>query len=103
MANKVARKGDPVTTNHACDATTTTEGASENVFINGFGAHLQGDLNTEHTILVGIVCVPHQTMLKEGSKTVFVNSKGLGRVGDLYSDADSLAAVADGSPNVFAG
>ena len=91
---------DNVTTNHECDATTTTEGASENVFINKIGAHLQGDLNTAHTYPEGDKCPSHQTAITTGSTTVFVNGKGLARVGDLYDDDEE---VATGSPNVFSG
>jgi uncharacterized Zn-binding protein involved in type VI secretion len=50
--------------------------------------------------LPGAPCPPHAAPIAVGSSTVFVNSKGSGRVGDAISGCTSVAA---GSPNVFAG
>jgi uncharacterized Zn-binding protein involved in type VI secretion len=72
---------------------------SGNVFVNGIPWSRQGDVNTGHK-LPGVPCPGHSAPIAVGSSTVFVNSKGAGRVGDAV---DGCTAVAAGSPNVFAG
>jgi len=72
---------------------------SGNVFVNGIPWSRQGDINTGHK-LPGAPCPGHSAPIAAGSSTVFVNSKGAGRVGDAVSDCTAVAA---GSPNVFAG
>ena len=72
---------------------------SDNVKVNGTGISRQGDNNTTH-LLPGVPCPPHVAPIATGSTTVFVNSKGCGRVGDAISGCTS---VASGSENVFAG
>ena len=77
----------------------TRDGHSTNVFVNGIGVSRQGDLNTVHLFPPNIPpCPPHAVGIKSGSSTVKVNNKGCGRVGDA-----TCTAVAEGSPNVFAG
>ncbi len=72
---------------------------SPNVFVNGVAWSREGDDNTSH-LLPGTPCPSHAAPISSGSSTVFVNSKGAGRVGDSISGCTSVAA---GSPNVFAG
>jgi len=72
---------------------------SDNVKVNGIGISRQGDNNTPH-LLPGAPCPPHVAPIAIGSTTVFVNSKGCGRIGDAISGCTS---VATGSENVFAG
>lgn len=72
---------------------------SADVFVNGIPVSRQGDINTVH-LLPGNPCPAHAAPISSGSSTVFVNFKGLGRVGDGLS---GCTAVASGSPNVFAG
>jgi len=72
---------------------------SGNVFVNGRPVSRQGDVNTVH-LLPGAPCPAHAAPIAVGSTTVFVNSKGAGRVGDAVSGCTS---VAQGSSNVFAG
>lgn len=72
---------------------------SPNVLCNDRYVSRQGDLNTSH-LLPGAPCPSHQAPITMGSKTVFVNSRGCGRVNDTISDC---TRVAEGSPNVFAG
>jgi len=91
---------DSVKTNHGCSSSTTTEGKSSNVFVNGIGVHRKSDLNTSHTYPVGDSCPPHQTAISVGSSTVFANSLGIARIGDMYDGGEE---VSSGSSNVFAG
>lgn len=81
-----------------CSGMTRAEG-SPTVFANGIGVSRQGDNNTVH-LLPGVPCPPHAAPIAVGSSTVFINGKGCGRVGDAIS---GCTAVAQGSPNVFAG
>jgi uncharacterized Zn-binding protein involved in type VI secretion len=72
---------------------------SGNVFVNNIPVSRQGDLNTVH-LLPGNPCPAHAAPISSGSSTVFVNFKGIGRVGDGLS---GCTAVAVGSSDVFAG
>ena len=81
-----------------CSGMTRAVG-SGNVFVNGIGVSRQDDNNTGH-LLPGPVCPGHSAPITTGSTTVFVNSKGTGRIGDAITGCTS---VAEGSTNVFAG
>ena len=81
-----------------CSGMVRAQG-SPNVFVNSIPWSRQGDVNTVH-LLPGIPCPAHNAPITTGSTTVFVNSKGAGRVGDAISGCTSVAA---GSSNVFAG
>jgi uncharacterized Zn-binding protein involved in type VI secretion len=70
--------------------------ASDNVFINGIGAHRVGDHWTTHCCT--IIC--HDGVASEGSSKVFVNGKAAVRIGDMISCG---SASAQGSPSVFFG
>ena len=72
---------------------------SKNVFVNGIGWSRQGDVNTPH-LLPGDPCPDHRAPIAVGSKTVFVNNRGAGRVGDKIA---GCTKVAKGSPNVYCG
>ena len=72
---------------------------SGNVSVNGIPWSRQGDNNTGH-LLPGTPCPAHVAPITTGSTTVFVNSKGAGRIGDAITGCTS---VAQGSTNVFAG
>lgn len=70
--------------------------ASSNVYINGKGWHRKGDLYTYH-------CNDddcHNSILKKGSSTVFVNDLNAGRIGDPVACG---ICVAQGSGNVYSG
>ena len=95
----VTRDGDGTTTGHGCSATTTVTGPSTNVFCNTKGVERKTDPTAAHTILSGLSCVPHSSVINAGSGTVFVNSKAIARIGD---SCDS-GAITGGSSNVFAG
>ena len=95
----VTRIGDATTTGHGCDTTTTVVGPSTNVFCNSKGVERKGDPAAAHTILSGLSCVPHSSVINAGSGTVFVNGKAIARIGDSCDAGD----ITGGSSNVFAG
>jgi len=98
----VARQGDPTTTGHGCDSTSTITGptgTSAKVYVNGIAVECQGDPVAPHTIPSGRGCVSHSAVINVGSGTVKVGGKSLARVGDS-TDGGAITA---GSPNVFAG
>ena len=72
---------------------------SPDVKVNGTGISRQGDVNTPH-LIPPPVCPTHEAPIETGSTTVFINTKGCGRIGDGISGCTS---VATGSSNVFAG
>jgi uncharacterized Zn-binding protein involved in type VI secretion len=81
-----------------CSGMTRAEG-SPSVFVNSIPWSRQGDNNTVH-LLPGAPCPAHSAPIAVGSTSVFVNTRGAGRIGDAISSCTSVAA---GSPNVFAG
>ena len=72
---------------------------SPNVFVNSIGISRQGDKNHPHEA-IKLFCDLHQAAITTGSTTVFINSRGCGRIGD---DVSGCTTVASGSPNTFAG
>jgi uncharacterized Zn-binding protein involved in type VI secretion len=98
----IARQGDPTTTGHGCDGTTTVTGptgASAKVYANNIAVECKGNPTSPHTIIAGIVCVPHSAEINVGSGSVFVGQIPVARVGDS-TDGGAITA---GSPDVFAG
>lgn len=89
------RLGD-ICTGHGCFPPRPNDEASDNVFINGIGAHREGDHWVTHCCT--IVC--HDAVAVEGSSTVFINGKAAVRIGDMLSCG---SASAEGSPSVFFG
>lgn len=73
---------------------------SQDVFANKKGVSRQTDANTIHLFPFGFLCPPHQAPITMGSQSVFANKLGVGRIGDSIT---SCTAVAQGSPDVFAG
>ena len=92
----VTRIGDEDVTH--CSLPKRDEG-SPNVFVNGKKVSRQGDNNTGH-LFPGVPCPSHKKPIEIGSTSVFVNTKGCGRVGDAV---EGCTSVAEGSPDVFAG
>jgi len=76
--------------------TTTRNGGSLDVFVNGKMVSRQGDFNKLHDNCNDST---HVTSITTGSSTVLINGKGCGRVGD----AIGCGTVAEGSLNVLAG
>jgi uncharacterized Zn-binding protein involved in type VI secretion len=97
----IARDGDPTTTGHDCDGTTTVTGptgASAKVFANSIAIECIGNPTASHTIKSGNSCVAHPAVINKGSSNVFVGGIGVARVGDSTDNG----AITDGSPNVIA-
>ena len=97
----IARDGDPTTTGHGCDATTTVTGptgAGAKVFANGIAVECVGNPTAAHTINSGRNCVAHPAVINAGSGNVFVGGIGVARVGDS-TDGGAITA---GSGTVFA-
>lgn len=97
----VARNGDPTTTGHGCDETTTVTGptgAVVNVYANNIAVECKGNPTSPHTIPSGPSCVDHSAVINVGSGTVFVGGVEVARVGDSTDGG----AITGGSPNVFA-
>jgi uncharacterized Zn-binding protein involved in type VI secretion len=97
----IARQGDPTTTGHGCDSTTTITGptgAAANVFANSIAVECKGNPTAAHTIPSGRNCVSHPAVINVGSSNVFVANIPIARVGDS-TDGGAITA---GSPTVFA-
>ena len=97
----VARQGDPTTTGHGCDGTTTITGptgAGAKVYANNIAVECKGNPVAAHTINSGNQCVPHSAVINAGSGNVFVGNIAIARVGDS-TDGGAITA---GSPTVFA-
>jgi len=99
----IARDGDPTTTGHGCDATTTVTGptgAGAKVFANGIPIECVGNPTSAHTIDAGPKrsCIPHSAVINAGSGNVFVGGIAVARVGDSTDGG----AITGGSPNVIA-
>lgn len=95
----VARIGDPFSTGHPCDGSSTIAAGSGDVFANGIGVARVGDPSASHLILVGDACVLHVVPVAAGSGSVHANGIPLARVGD----AIDAGAISGGSPDVYAG
>lgn len=93
----VSRKGD-LCTGHGCWPPRPSIEGSNNVFINGKPAHRQHDKWDAHTC--PSIPETHDSVLADGSHTVFVNRRPLARITDPVACG---SFVATGSSNVFAG
>jgi len=82
-----------------CSLPYRLQGSSD-VFANKKGVSRKGDLNTPHLLPGGLFCPTHSAPISIGSVSVFANKFGVGRIGDLIT---ACTAVAQGSPDVFAG
>ena len=83
-----------------CSGMTRAEG-SPDVTSNAIAVSRQGDINTPHLLPPAApVCPAHAAPIATGSRTVTVNGRGIGRVGDAITGCTS---VAEGSPDVTAG
>jgi len=97
MSSAVTRKGD-MGSGHGCWPPRQSTGGSPNVFVNGISVHREGDTWASHTCPT--IPETHDSVLKSGSSTVYVNGKQIGRIGDPVACGSS---VATGSSNVFSG
>lgn len=95
-----AEEVDTITTGHGCDTEAQIKGTLQtSVLINGIIAAVKGDEIAPHTILSGIECVPHSSIVNAGSGTVFFEGIPAARIGDS-ADAGEIIT---GSENVFIG
>jgi len=80
-----ARTTDSTTSHSPCSPGACSTGSS-NVYINNLMAFRVGDKNTPHGVpRPRRGCVPHVTVLSQGSPDVFVNNIPLGRGDDSFS------------------
>ena len=96
----VSRKGDSLSTGHACTATTTlsTPGQST-VFANKILIARKTDPTVSHTNPPVPVCPAHVANVNVGSATVFAVGLAMARIGD----STDAGAMTTGSDTVFAG
>jgi uncharacterized Zn-binding protein involved in type VI secretion len=91
----VVRLGD-YCSGHQCFPPRQNNRGSGNVFINSLPCHRKDDTWIKHRCGDN----SHTGILASGSKSVFVNSLDIARVGD---PVDCGSACIQGSPNVFSG
>lgn len=77
--------------------TTATGGGSGDTYFNGIPAVRQGDMVAPHP---AGGCGPDVSSLTSYSSKVFVNGKGVGRIGDEYT-GDNI--ITSGSTDIFCG
>ena len=96
----ICRKGDSLSTGHACVGTTTlnTPGQST-VRANSILIARVGDPTVSHPFPPVPICLPHVANVNAGSSTVRVAGAFVARIGD---SADA-GAMTSGSSNVFSG
>jgi|TARA_B100000508_G_C11215064_1_gene159523 uncharacterized Zn-binding protein involved in type VI secretion len=96
----VSRKGDSLSTGHACAGTTilATPGQST-VFANSILIARVSDKTVSHPFPPIPICAPHVANVNAGSSTVRVCGLPIARKGD---SADA-GAMTQGSSNVFSG
>ena len=95
----VVRKGDPLSTGHACVGTTTLNTPGQGtVFANNILVARKGDPTVAHIAPPVPVCPAHVKVINAASPNVYVVGIKVGRIGD---SADA-GAMTGGSPNVFA-
>jgi len=94
----VARIDDTITTGHGCDATSTVvgpTGATAKVFVNNRAVECKDNPVNSHTILSGIVCVPHSAVINVGSPNVFVGGIAVARLTDSVDSGEITSASTD--------
>ena len=95
----VSRKGDSLSTGHACVGTTTLDTPGQGtVFANNILVARIGDPTVAHPNPHNPPCPDHVANVNAGSPNVYVVGVKVGRIGD---SADA-GAMTSGSGNVFA-
>ena len=95
----VSRKGDSLSTGHACVGTTTLDTPGQNtVFANNILVARIGDPTVAHPNPPNPPCPDHVANVNAGSPNVYVVGIKVGRIGD---SADA-GVMTSGSSNVFA-
>ena len=96
----ISRKGDSLSTGHACTGTTTIDTSGQStVRANSILIARVGDPTVSHPFPPVPICVPHVANVNAGSGTVRVAGAFVARIGD---SADA-GAMTSGSSNVFSG
>ena len=96
----VSRKGDSLSTGHACAGTTILDTPGQStVRANGILIARVTDSTVPHPFPPSPPCANHTANVNAGSSTVFVAGKAIARIGD---SADA-GAMTSGSSNIFAG
>ena len=96
---KVCRKGDPLTTGHACVATTTLDTPGQGTcFANSILIARIGDPTVPHPNPPAPPCPNHVANVNVGSPNVFAVGIAVARIGD----STDAGAMTSGSGNVFA-
>ena len=95
----VSRKGDSLSTGHACAGTTILDTPGQStVFANSILIARVSDKTISHPFPPIPICAPHVANVNAGSSTVRVVGLPIARKGD---SADA-GAMTSGSGNVFA-
>ena len=95
----VSRKGDSLSTGHACVGTTTLDTPGQGTcFANSILIARVSDPTVSHPFPPLPPCAPHVANVNAGSPNVFVEGLAVARIGD---SADA-GAMTSGSGNVFA-
>lgn len=84
-------------TNCAQPLVTATAECSSDVFVEGYGVVREDDQIQYHTT---VGCVPDTSRLTTFSSTVYINGKKAARIGDKYTDDNTITS---GSTTVFIG
>ena len=96
----VSRKGDSLSTGHACAGTTILDTPGQStVFANSILIARVSDKTVSHPFPPIPICAPHVANVNAGSSTVRVVGLPIARKGD---SADA-GAMTQGSSNVFSG
>ena len=96
----VSRKGDSLSTGHACAGTTILDTPGQStVFANSILIARVSDKTISHPFPPIPICAPHVANVNAGSSTVRVCGLPIARKGD---SADA-GAMTQGSSNVFSG
>lgn len=96
MSKQIARTTDPLSPHFPCSPGQCGVG-SPNVFVENKMVYCVGDFTFPHGVGP---CVPHVSMLTNGSSKVFVGGKQVGRVGDSHACG---VIIASGSSKVLVG
>lgn len=99
MAKQIARTTDPISPHSPCGPGQCGVGSSK-VMVENKMVYCVGDSTFPHGIPVPPACVPHVTVLTNGSSKVFVGGKQVGRVGDAHACG---ATILSGSSKVMLG
>jgi len=96
----ICRKGDSLSTGHACTGVTTLDTPGQSTcFANGSLIARVTDPTVSHPAPPVPPCPPHVRFVNAGSSTVFVEGKAIARI----TDSADAGAMISGSDNVFAG